>query len=202
MEGFFSALIVGATCFMLGSAPFGLIVARHFCNIDPRTAGSCNVGATNVARLCGFKWGVLTLLLDLGKGFLPVFMLAASGSGLGLLACMAGLTVVLGHMFSFVLDFKGGKGVATTAGVFLALAPAQFILAGLACLVAIWKSGYVSVGSLILVLLLPVLLLFSGHLEDALLALVIAAFVVYGHRENIKRLKRGEEKVWLKKRSE
>lgn len=198
MAYFFSMLMVAVACFLLGSVPFGLIISRRFCGTDPRTAGSCNVGATNVARLCGFKWGVVTLLCDLLKGFLPVLVLAASDETLRDLAYPAGLAVILGHMYSFFLDFKGGKGVATTVGVFLALAPVQFVLAAAACLAAIWKTGYVSVGSLILVSLLPVLFLVSGRFCDMLFALVVAGFVVYAHRENIRRLLRGEEKPWMK----
>lgn len=200
MAYFFSILMVGVACFLLGSVPFGLLIARRFCGIDPRTAGSCNVGATNVARLCGFKWGVLTLLFDLLKGFLPVLALTTSDSNIQSLAYPAGLAVILGHMYSFFLDFKGGKGVATTVGVFLALAPLQFVIAGVACLAAIWKSGYVSVGSLTFVTLLPVLFLVSGRFGDMLFALIVASLVVYAHRENIRRLLRGEEKPWMKKK--
>ena len=202
MAYFFSMLMVGVACFLLGSVPFGLIISRRFCGTDPRTAGSCNVGATNVARLCGFKWGVVTLVCDLLKGFLPVFLLVTSDGNLRGLAYPAGLAVILGHMYSFFLDFKGGKGVATTVGVFLALAPVQFILAALACLAAIWKTGYVSVGSLILVSLLPVLFLVSGRFGDMLFALVVAGLVFYAHRENIRRLLRGEEKPWMKKKQQ
>lgn len=196
MEYFFSIIIVGAACFLLGSIPFGLVFAKSFCGLDPRDAGSRNVGATNVARLCGRKWGALTLLCDLLKGFLPVLLLTASGSNLQNLVYPAALAVILGHMHSFFLDFKGGKGVATTVGVFLALAPWHLVLAGVACLAAIKKSGYVSVGSLALVTLLPLFLLFSARFGDALFALVVAGFVVYAHKENIRRLLRGEEKPW------
>ena len=200
MAYFFSILMVGVACFLLGSVPFGLLIARRFCGVDPRTAGSCNVGATNVARLCGFKWGVLTLLFDLLKGFVPVLVLTTSDSNIQGLAYAAGLAVILGHMYSFFLNFKGGKGVATTVGVFLALAPVQLVLAGIACLAVIWKTGYVSAGSLTLVSLLPVLFLVSGRFGAMLFALIVAAFVVYAHRENIRRLLRGEEKPWMKKK--
>lgn len=199
MAYFFSMLIVAVTAFLWGSVPFGLLIAKKFCRIDPRTAGSCNVGATNVSRLCGARWGVLTLACDVCKGFLPVFLLLAGGEFLRGLAYPAGLAVILGHMFSFFLDFKGGKGVAATVGVFLAFAPVQLILAGLVCIAVIWRSGYVSAGSLTLVALLPVLLLFSGRPGDALFALAVTCLVVYAHRGNIRRLLRGEEQPWLTK---
>lgn len=203
MAYFFSMLMVGASCFLLGSVPFGLLIARRFCGTDPRTAGSRNVGATNVARLCGFKWGVATLCCDLLKGFLPVLLLTTNpDDAIRSLAYPAGLAVILGHMYSFFLRFKGGKGVATTVGVFLALAPAQFVVAGLVCLAVIWRSGYVSAGSLSFVSLLPFLFLATGRFGDMLFALLVACLVVYAHRENIRRLLRGEEKSWLKKKEE
>lgn len=191
---FLAALIVAIGAFFLGSVPFGLVIAKKFRGIDPREDGSRNVGATNVARLCGFKWGVLTLACDLLKGFLPVWALNAPDSGL--LPYAAGLGVVLGHMFSYFLNFKGGKGVATTIGVFLALAPGQLVISAVVCLILIWRKGFVSVGSLALVTTLPVLLLLSGRFGDMLFALIIAVLVIYAHRENIARLKRGEEKPW------
>jgi glycerol-3-phosphate acyltransferase PlsY len=196
MACFFSVLIVSATAFLLGSVPFGLVIAKTFCKVDPRLGGSGNVGATNVARLCGFRWGVLTLACDMLKGFLFVLLLATSDS-LGSLAYPAGFGVICGHMFSVFLHFKGGKGVAATVGVFLALAPWQLILAGAACLATIWRSGFVSAGSLILVSLLPPLFLVSGRRADLIFSLIVAGLVIYAHRANIRRLLRGEEKAWL-----
>jgi glycerol-3-phosphate acyltransferase PlsY len=191
-----SALIVAVAAFALGSIPFGLLVGKYCGGIDPRSAGSGNVGATNVARLCGFKWGVLTLLLDLLKGFVPVIIFAASDHGLAWLAYAAGLAVICGHMFSVFLSYKGGKGVATTVGVFFALAPWQLVIAGILCLVCIWRTGYVSVGSLVLVGSLPLLFLFSGRWMDMLCALVGAVGVGRAHRDNISRLRSGSEKPW------
>lgn len=198
MAVFFSVLIIVVAGFLLGSIPFGLLISKCFCGIDPRTAGSGNVGATNVSRLCGTRYGFLTLVCDLLKGFAPVLLFAGSAD-LGYLAYAMGLAVICGHMFSFFLSFKGGKGVATTVGVFLALTPWQLVVAGLLCLGCIWKSGYVSAGSLVLVTVLPLLLLISGRSGDALFALIVAALVLYKHRDNIRRLLRGEEKSWLHK---
>lgn len=198
MAYFFSCLMVAVAAFFLGSVPFGLIIALKFCGKDPRLEGSRNVGATNVARLCGSKWGLLTLACDLLKGFLPVLVFALSENNLEWLAYPAGLAVICGHMFSVFLGGKGGKGVATTVGVFLALAPLQLVLSGLACLWLIWRSGFVSAGSLLLVCLLPLLLLLSGRPADFFFALLVAALVVCKHRDNIRRLMRGEEKPWLK----
>lgn len=194
-----SMLIVTAVAFLLGSVPFGLLFGKYCCGIDPRSGGSGNVGATNVARLCGKKWGALTLVCDLLKGFLPVFLYTSGASTVSSFAYPVGVALICGHMFSFFLGGKGGKGVATTVGVFLAIAPLQLVIAGIACLLAIWRSGFVSVGSLLLVSSLPVLLLFFGRWADALFAVIVAALVIYAHRENIQRLRRGEEKPWIKK---
>ena len=193
-------IFLAALAYMLGSVPFGLVIGKAFCGIDPRQGGSGNVGATNVARLCGAKWGALTLACDVLKGFLPVLasrhFFAEDAPHLFL---AVGLAVVAGHMFSLFLRFKGGKGVATTVGVFLAAAPFQLVIAGLACLLIIWRSGYVSAGSLALVTILPLLFLLKAAWAPLLLSLVIWGLVVYAHRENIVRLLRGEEKSWRKK---
>ncbi|MDL2316284.1 glycerol-3-phosphate 1-O-acyltransferase PlsY [Desulfovibrio sp. OttesenSCG-928-A18] len=200
MTAFFSVLIICIAGFLIGSVPFGLVIAKFFCNTDPRQGGSGNVGATNVARLCGFRYGFATLVCDLLKGFLPVLMFRLSDNGLEYLAYAMGLSVICGHMFSVFLSFKGGKGVATTVGVFLALAPLQLVIAGVVCIFCIWRSGYVSAGSIVLVISLPLLLLLSGRAGDAVFACLTAALVLYAHRANIRRLLRGEEKPWLSKK--
>ena len=199
MAYFFSAIVVAAASFLLGSVPFGLVIGKVFCGIDPRAAGSGNVGATNVARLCGKAWGALTLICDVLKGFLPVFLCLSSADNPGRFVYLAGLAVICGHIYSLFLGGKGGKGVATTVGVFLALSPVQLVIAGLACLGMIWRSGFVSLGSMTLVALLPVLFLFSGRWGDCVFSLIVAALVLYAHRGNIERLMRGEEKSWVKR---
>ena len=198
MAFFIRAVFATAAAFLLGSVPFGLVIGKVCCGIDPRTGGSGNVGATNVARLCGTGWGVITLACDVLKGFLPVYLFLASGVGLRCLTYPVGLAVICGHIFSIFLGGRGGKGVATTVGVFLALAPVQLVIASIACLFMIWRSGFVSIGSMTLVALLPVLFLFSGRWFDILFSAVVAAVVIYAHRGNIMRLMLGEEQSWLK----
>ncbi|MDR2488720.1 MAG: glycerol-3-phosphate 1-O-acyltransferase PlsY [Desulfovibrio sp.] len=199
MTYFFSALFASAAAFTLGSIPFGLLIGKIFCGIDPRSAGSGNVGATNVARLCGTVWGALTLLCDVLKGLLPIFLYASfSGTSDSFVYCL-GLASICGHVYSLFLGGKGGKGVATTVGVFLAFAPVQLAVAGLACLAVIWRSGFVSAGSITLVALMPLIFLCSGRWTDALFSLLVAALILHTHRENIRRLIRGEEKSWLKR---
>ncbi len=186
--------------YLVGSIPFGLLVARATCGVDPRSGGSGNVGATNVARLCGARYGALTLALDLLKGLLPVWM-GMLVSHHPLFLSLVALAALCGHVFSLFLDFKGGKAVATTIGVFLPLAFGSLLLSCAACLLVIWRTGYVSLGSLTLVTLMPLFLFLSGNWGFVPLALVIMALVYWTHRENIGRLARGEEKAWQKKKN-
>ncbi len=183
--------------YLLGSVPFGLVIAKAFCGIDPRLDGSRNIGTTNVARLCGFHWGVSTLLCDAMKSALP------SALALYLLdsyffAGLVGLCALLGHLFSIFLHFKGGKAVATTVGIFLPLAFFPLLISGLICLFLIWRTRYVSLGSLSLAALLPVCLPFFGRADLVPLSLVILLIIVIRHRENIRRLLRGEEKSFMR----
>ncbi len=183
--------------YFIGAVPFGLLIARHFCRIDPRTAGSYNVGSTNVARLCGKKYGLMTLVCDILKGALPVSV-ALLLSGSMLYVSLVSLVAVLGHVFSCFLAFKGGKAVATSIGIFIPLAIGPLLCAVVVCLGLIYVSGFVSAGSLSLVLSLPVFLVFFGSWSLLPLALCIMALVVWTHRANIQRLIGGAEKSWKK----
>ena len=195
-----SNILLPLLAYVLGSVPWGLVIARLFCGIDPRKDGSRSIGATNVSRLCGFKYGVATLVCDLLKGAIPVCVALSSDSVL--FVSIVALAAVLGHVFSCFLRFTGGKAVATSIGVFLPLAFWPLLWSCLACVLVIWRSGYVSAGSLTLVGVLPVALLLLGQSQWIPLALCVAAIVVWKHRENIGRLRRGEEKSWLKKKHE
>jgi len=184
--------------YILGSIPFGLIIAEKFCGLDPRKDGSGNTGATNVARLCGPKWGVLVLVCDALKGLIAVAIAMRLSPDSSMLHSLTAMAAIIGHRYSLFMGFKGGKAVATTVGVFIPLAFWQLVIAGAVCILVIWRSGFVSLGSLVLVTLLPVLLLFSGSWGPLPLAVLVMALVFYAHRENIRRLMRGEEKPWLK----
>jgi len=183
--------------YLVASFPFGLLVALLGCGLDPRLAGSCNTGATNVARLCGARLGVLTLLLDLAKGLIPV-LCARAMSDSTLFTSLVIVTAVVGHMFSVFLYGRGGKGVATAIGVFLAAAPSAALLAVVACVAVIRLSGYVSAGSLVLAVALPTLCALLGHADLVAAGVVVAALIIYKHRENIARLRAGQEKSWRK----
>lgn len=187
--------------YLLGSVPMGLLVGKLLCGQDPREAGSRNTGSTNVARLCGFKFGVLTLVLDILKGWVPVaFAMGMSESWV--FVSLTGLAVLLGHAFSVFMGFRGGKAVATTIGVFIPLAFGKLLIAVALCIAAIIASGFVSLGSLTLVTAMPVLLLVSGHWSWLALSLAVMVLVYWLHRENIGRLARGEEKSWRKNKFE
>lgn len=185
--------------YLIGALPFGLFVAKACKGIDPRLWGSYNTGATNVARTCGPGYGLLTFALDAAKGFVPL-LVAMAMSGSVLFLSLTALAALLGHMYSVFLNWKGGKGVATCIGLFAALAPGALFWALILCLFLIWFTGYVSLGSLSLVTVMPLFILLSGHFSLFLLSLVIMLLVYSRHKENILRLARGEENPWSKKR--
>ena len=183
--------------YVLGSVPYGVVFAKLFYGIDPRTAGSCNVGATNVARLCGKPCGAATLLCDILKGAVPVWVALWMNPEPFFVSAVA-LAAVLGHLFSCFLHFRGGKAVATSIGVCLPLVFWPLLLACALCLVIIWRSGYVSLGSLSLVTGLPIVVGLWGYTAWLPLTLIIMALVVWSHRANIQRLRSGTEKPWQK----
>ncbi len=178
--------------YLLGAAPWGLIIARVFCGVDPRTAGSRNTGATNVARLCGFGWGVATLFCDIFKGTLPVLLAMWDSTDVAAISTVA-LCAVLGHVFSCFMGFRGGKAVATSIGVFLPIAFLPTLISCLVCIGVIAVTRFVSLGSLCLLASLPIVLWFFGATCWIPLALLLLAVVAYRHRENIVRLREGRE---------
>ena len=161
--------------------------------VDVRGTGSGNIGATNVARSVGVGSGILTLIVDVAKGALPVLLAASADVTLAGRA-LVGLAAVLGHMFSIFTGFRGGKGVATTAGVFLALAPAELGAATLMFAFVVLCSRRVSAASLFAIAVLPLLLLARGKGGPVfILAIVTAVLVLVSHRDNIRRLLAGSE---------
>lgn len=187
-----------AISYLLGAMPFGLLISRTCCGIDPREEGSGNIGATNVGRLCGTKYGAMTLALDVLKGFIPV-LLATSFSDSYFFLTLVATAAVCGHMFSVFLHGKGGKGVATWVGAFLAISPWAVIICGLAFLAALYFYNFVSLASLVMVALMPVVLLFQGLFGAIPMALALMALIFWKHSENIQRLMAGTEHPWKKK---
>lgn len=189
-----NVLLVAAAAYLVGSVPFSFLVARLYGVPDVRRHGSGNVGATNVLRSAGTTAGVLALLLDAAKGALPVMAAARLGSGAAYLPELAAVAAVLGHLFPVWLGFRGGKGVATGAGAFLSLAPRATLAAAGVFLATVALTRYVSLGSVVGALSLPLLAWASGaSLATCLVAAVVAALVVVGHRGNLARLRQGRE---------
>jgi acyl phosphate:glycerol-3-phosphate acyltransferase len=185
--------------YLLGSVPFGLILAKLFGGADVRKAGSGNIGATNVARVAGPLAGILTLALDAGKGWFVVWIASRASHGAAGLMVLASISVLFGHCFPVWLRFRGGKGVATAAGIFAALCPEALLAAVILFAVVVWFWRYVSLGSLAAAAALPLFVyeLWAPHFAppDIVTAgsLAIAALVIFQHRGNIGRLARGEE---------
>ena len=179
--------------FFLGSVPFGLLFARLFGKQDPREVGSGNVGATNVARAAGKLAGVLTLVLDTAKGYLPVILAWGWLKSPDYVA-LVGLFAILGHCYSPFLGFKGGKGVATGLGVYLALSPLAVLIAAVVFGLIIWRFRYVSLASLSAAwVMVPLIYLVQKSPLLTLFTAIIALLITWRHRVNIQRLLRGEE---------
>ena len=184
--------------YLIGSIPTAYLVGRAN-GVDLRTVGSGNLGATNVFRTLGWKWGLFVYLVDVLKGVVPVLWLPAVASVAGgwPWGVVFGVIAILGHVRPvFLMGKGGGKGVATASGVFLALAPVAAGCALIAFIITVAVTRYVSLGSLIGALVLPVVLLVQSHGLSplVLVSAAIAAFVFWTHRDNIGRLRRGEER--------
>jgi glycerol-3-phosphate acyltransferase PlsY len=183
-------LIVSA--YLLGSVPTGYILGS-LAGVDVRKAGSGNVGATNVARVVGKGRGALTLMLDVGKGWLVVFVALQLGVSL-LCVAVVGTAVFLGHLYPIFLRFQGGKGVATALGVFLALAPAATLLLIGIFVATVAPSRMVSLGSLVAAFAAPLVLwLFARPPEIVAMGCFIAVMIIWRHGSNIQRLLTGTE---------
>ena len=179
--------------YILGSVPFGLIFARMQ-GRDPRKHGSGNIGATNIARVLGKKWGLITLVVDILKGFLPVMLAKTAGIGVIYLA-LTGLCAVAGHCFSVFLKFRGGKGVATAAGIFLALCVKSVLGAAAVFFVVLRIFGYVSAASLAAAASIPILLhFFCGNDILESMSWTVCLIIWFKHSDNLKRLSKGQEK--------
>lgn len=196
-------VVLCAVAYLCGSIPFGLLVAKWFRGIDLRQHGSRNIGATNVGRVLGSKWGILVLLLDALKGLLPTLLLPPLAAEPGRLHLQVGcgIAAILGHMFPCWLAFRGGKGVATSLGVILVLAPWGTLTALLAFALTFSLFRIVSLSSIVAALVFGATefaLLLPQPFSEALWSLALFSLgapllVILQHRANIRRLLRGEE---------
>jgi glycerol-3-phosphate acyltransferase PlsY len=196
--------IAGIAAYLLGSIPFGLILVRIFRKQDIRQQGSGNIGATNVIRSGSKGLGAMTFLLDAAKGFIAVlfaWQLALHTQQTQLqaqnLAATAAICVILGHIYTVWLRFKGGKGVATGFGVFLGIAPLSALLALVAFIIVFAISRYVSLASIVAAIVLPLAALLRHHepLTPFMIAVVILLplLIIVKHHANIRRLLTGTE---------
>jgi len=183
-----------AGAYLLGSIPFSYLVARHSGIEDIRKVGSGNVGATNVMRSAGKLPGLVAFSLDAGKGAVAV-AIAQRFDASGLLAALAAFGAVLGHIFPVWLSFRGGKGVATGAGAFAPVSPGSSGVALVVFAATLALTRYVSVSSIVAAFALATLL-FVLHAPQpvAFVGVVLAALIVWKHKENIERLRRGTER--------
>jgi glycerol-3-phosphate acyltransferase PlsY len=188
---------VGA--YLLGSIPFGLLLTRVFVGGDVRKSGSGNIGATNVARVAGPLPGILTLLFDAAKGAAAVWLAGRISNDSASWMMIAALAALLGHCFPIWLKFRGGKGVATAAGAFLALCPPALLGSIILFLLVVFFWRYVSLASISAAAAMPLLiyLLWAPHHAPpptvTFGALAAAAIIIYKHDGNIQRLVEGQE---------
>jgi glycerol-3-phosphate acyltransferase PlsY len=200
------AVLAALLAYLLGSIPSAVWIGKRFHNIDVREHGSRNAGTTNTIRVLGWTTGIPVLIIDIAKGWLasmlPVFFhLANSGSALMTnLQLFAGIIAIIGHIFPVFAGFRGGKGVATVFGVFLALQPLLTISVMGVFLVVLFTTGIVSVSSMSAGVSFPVLLLVFFDTPSVLFkifSIIVGAALIVTHRENIRRIWRGEEKKLL-----
>jgi len=200
MNNFFFTVLLMLAAYLLGSIPFGLIAGLKIKGIDIRDYGSKNIGATNVSRVLGKKWGIAVLLLDALKGYGACFLPAFWGQDLAVpFQLFLGVSAILGHSFPVWLKFKGGKGVATSLGVFLAIAWLPTLITFGIWIICFTLTHIISISSLLAAVVFPLMIFWryagTSDLKFLLpISLVLALFIFYTHRANLQRIRQGTEK--------
>ena len=204
-------ILLMALAYILGSVPNALWIGKVFKGIDIREHGSRNTGSTNAARVLGAKLGILTLILDVSKGLVPTLMAILLKADFfenltrisNLDYVLVGICAILGHVFSIFMNFKGGKAVATTLGVFLILVPKAILIAAIVFFVVFAVSRYVSLSSVLAAISLPIFIYFLYQQTIyVILGILIAILIAVKHRSNIERLKNGTESKFSLKNKE
>ena len=186
-------IIVVIVAYLIGSIPFGYLIVRGKIGADIRQTGSGGTGATNVSRRAGKAAGVITLVLDALKGSAAV-LIAGKVTHSDWIIAAAAVAVLVGHIFPVWLGFRGGKGVATGAGVFLVLAPVALLCAGVLFLAIVFLTRYVSLGSIVAAATIPLFVWWLNDSRPLLIAAVLGALLIaFAHRGNIGRLASGTE---------
>jgi len=204
-------LLLALAAYLIGSIPFGLLLAKTR-GKDIRKLGSGNIGATNVLRCLGKPLGITCFVLDVLKGFLPAALFPLLGTdsaglqeGFPSIGILFGALAILGHNFPIFLKFKGGKGVATSAGVLLGIAPLAVLIGILTWIAVFFISGYVSLGSIAAAIVVAVTgWVRVGHygVVTSLALTLLGVLAIYRHRPNIQRLLKGEENKFEKKKKQ
>jgi glycerol-3-phosphate acyltransferase PlsY len=193
-----SALAALAAAYLLGAIPFGYLLVKWKTGADIRAAGSGNIGATNVLRTTGRAAGVVTLLLDIAKGYVAVWLAGRLTADNVWWTSAAALAVMAGHAFPVFLGFKGGKAVASFVGAFLRLTPIPLAAVLVVFVITVAVTRHISVGSIVGAATFPLAVWLILHPAPPIViaALIAGAFVVYRHKENIRRLHAGTEHVF------
>jgi glycerol-3-phosphate acyltransferase PlsY len=214
-----SLLIIIILSYLAGSIPTAIIVSKYFYGFDIRTKGSKNAGGTNVFRVLGWKPGLIVMLVDVAKGIFATLVISKIVvdpipiSEPVLIQLIAGMAAIAGHIWTIFADFKGGKGVGTAAGVFIALYPLAILICFVIWLGLVLSVRIVSVGSMLAAISLPIVLFimktYSGVEVNPILfglSIILALLIVFTHRSNIKRLIAGTENrfkpIWERKNSQ
>ncbi len=220
-ENFSIYLVLFAIGYIFGSFPSGVLISKLFFGFDIRTQGSGNMGSTNVIRVLGKKWGFIVQLMDLLKGYIPVIILPfilqnfygnnflniLSPNKLIFYKLFIGTSAVIGHIFSFYVSFKGGKGINTSVGMMLAIAPIDIGITILCFVILLLIFGMVSLGSILGAIILPISILvrqfvFNHNIQgfDVLLtfSIFLALLIIFTHRTNIIRIFNGQESKFEK----
>ncbi len=181
--------------YLIGAFPTSFVIGKYGFSINLLEHGSKNLGATNAFRVLGKGAGLLVLALDIAKGLVPVLIAKSLWPESQMTAASVGMVAVLGHSFSIFVKFKGGKGVATSAGVFLALAPKALTVSLLSFALVVSSTSYISLGSIVAAISLPLAVYFLEDGWKILLpvASALSGFIIFKHRSNMVRLWRGEE---------
>lgn len=199
-------ILVGLVAYLLGSINFAIIFSKKYAGFDVREKGSKNAGTTNVLRTVGKKAAILTLICDILKGVVAVYLAQLAGkiwegTDTEILKYLAGLMAIIGHTIPVFYAFKGGKGVATSLGVLLVVNPKIGLICLVFALIIMIATRWVSLGSIMAATLFPILTIFMIDSFGAkIISILIAALVIFNHRTNIQRLKNGtENKLSFKK---
>jgi glycerol-3-phosphate acyltransferase PlsY len=178
------------------------LISLNIAKVDITKRGSGNIGATNVARELGIRWGLITLVLDIMKGFLPAYafyLYFSDFNSFEIGLSIVSLSTLFGHQFSLFQRFRGGKGVATALGIFLAISPISAIISLTIFVITVYISDYVSLGSLLASCAMPLtLMLFGESMIMIVISILIAVMIFLKHRDNIQRLIKGDERRWRK----